>query len=283
MQPAATTAAADLPARVAAAFSVRPEVIAVAMAGSHASGTMDDRSDLDLYIYAAAPVPLEARRAIAARFATEAEVGNDFWEPGDEWVDDQSGVVVDVMYRTPAWIEDQLDRVLIRHEASLGYSTSLWFNVLHSVALIDRGGWFGALQGRAAVPYPEPLRHAIIAKNHPILRQTRSSYRHQIELALERDDPVSLQHRLTALLASYVDVLFALNRQPHPGEKRLLAFVRQHNLLAPPDFTPRVRALLAAAQTSNVLGHIDALIDDLDALLMDERLLPPASAAAPAP
>lgn len=278
-----------LPAKVAANYDALPDVVAVALAGSHAAGSGDDRSDLDLYVYAAPPIPLETRRAIAAWFAADAdadadahtdiEIGNEFWEPGDEWVHQPSGIALDLIYRDPAWIEDQLARVLVRHEASTGYSTSLWFNVLHSVALADSTGWYRQLQARAATPYPEPLRHAIIAKNHPILRRTRSSYRHQIQLAMERDDPISVQHRLTALLASYFDVLFALNRRPHPGEKRLLAFVRQHSLLAPPDFEPRVRALLAAPQTSDLLGHIDSLVDDLDALLRADRLLPMASEA----
>jgi hypothetical protein len=246
------------------------------MAGSRAAGTQDDRSDIDLYVYAAAPISLEARRAIAARFASDAdaEIGNEFWEPGDEWVEAMTGLVVDVMYRTPAWIEDQLERVLVRHEASTGYSTSFWFNVVHSTALEDPTGWYRQLQATASQPYPEPLRRAIVAKNQPILRRTRSSYVHQIESALARDDRVSVQHRLTALLASYFDVLFALNSQPHPGEKRLLAFVRQHGLLAPANFEQRVHALLAATQTSDLLGHIDTLIDDLDALLATEGLLP---------
>jgi hypothetical protein len=53
------------------------------------------------------------------------------------------------MYRHARWIEEQLDRVLVRHEASVGYSTCFWYNVLHSNALFDRAGWFEALQRRA--------------------------------------------------------------------------------------------------------------------------------------
>jgi hypothetical protein len=154
-QPDQSTALAT---QVAAVYGALSGVMAVAMAGSRQAGTLDDRSDLDLYVYSPEPVPLAARREIAARFALDAEIGNAFWEPGDEWEDRATGVAVDVMFRSPGWIEDELDRVLVRHEASVGYSTSLWFNVLNSEPLVDPNGWYRQLQRRASVPYPEPLR-----------------------------------------------------------------------------------------------------------------------------
>jgi hypothetical protein len=217
--PLTTNAPATL---VAAAFAKFPAVIAVALAGSGVAGTADEQSDLDLYVYAEEPVAMADRIAIATRFATRREVGNDFWEPGDEWIDAQTGRHVDVMYRTPDWIEEQLERVLVRHEASVGYSTCFWHNVLHSTPLFDRSGWYRDLQAAATRPYPRPLQRAIIARNYSILRQTLSSYLAQIERAVWRGDSVSIQHRVTALLASYFDVLFAVNELPHPGEKRLL-------------------------------------------------------------
>lgn len=45
------------------------------------------------------------------------------------------------------------------------------------------------------------------------------SYDRQIKKAQERGDIVSVNHRITAFLESYFDVIFALNRQTHPGEK----------------------------------------------------------------
>lgn len=264
----------DLPRRIAGAYAALPGVVAVAMAGSRLTGLADDRSDLDLYVYAAEPVPLAARREIAARFAASAEIGNTFWEPGDAWDDALTGTAVDVIFRRPAWIEDELDRVLVRHEASLGYTTSLWFNVLNSAPLVDSGGWYRQLRQRADVPYPDPLRRAIVARNHLILRQTRSSYRHQLALAVDRDDRVSVQHRLTALLASFFDVLFALNRQPHPGEKRLVPYVVAHCPRRPPDFGRRLDTLLAVGTSPEMLRPLDDLLDDLDALLAADRLIP---------
>ncbi|HEX2282085.1 MAG TPA: hypothetical protein VHG52_10035, partial [Thermomicrobiales bacterium] len=159
---------------VAAAFAGLPAVTAVALAGSRGAGASDERSDIDLYVYATEPITLADRIAIANSFATRAEVGNDFWEPGDEWIDAATGRHVDVMYRTPGWIEAQQERVLVHHAASVGYSTCFWHNVLHSTPLFDRSGWYHDLQASAACPYPQPLQRAIIAKNHPILRQTLS-------------------------------------------------------------------------------------------------------------
>ena len=111
---------------VAAAFAALPEVVAVALGGSEASADADRSSDLDLYIYSDVPVPIASRAAVADRLgAPGGEVGNDLWESGDEWTHARSGVPVDVMFRTRAWIEEQLDHTLVRHEPSLGYSTPL--------------------------------------------------------------------------------------------------------------------------------------------------------------
>jgi predicted nucleotidyltransferase len=267
---------AALAARVAAAFAALPDVDTVAMAGSRAAGSADDRSDIDLYVYAAEPVAMADRAAIASRFATRREVGNVFWEPGDEWIDERTGLQVDVMYRTPAWIEDQLKRVLTRHEASLGYSTCFWHNVRHSEPLFDRDGWYAELQETAAGPYPEPLRWAIVARNHPILRQTFSSYLAQIERAVRRGDSVSIQHRVTALLASYFDVLFAVNVLPHPGEKQLLQLAVAHCTRTAPGMEAEINALLETAArpaSPKIVAPVNALLDGLDDLLVRERLL----------
>jgi predicted nucleotidyltransferase len=200
--------------RVAESFASLPQVEAVVLAGSQSSEFADAASDVDLYVYVTKDIPLAVRTKIAAG-SPRVEIGNATWEPGDEWVDAERGMRVDVMYRQVRWIEEQLDRVLVRHEPSVGYSTCLWYNVLHSQILFDRAGWFEALHRRAGQGYPGDLKLAIIAKNYPLLRQNQSSYLHQIELAVMREDLVSVNHRVAALLASYFEVLFALNELPH--------------------------------------------------------------------
>ena len=47
------------------------------------------------------------------------------------------------------------------------------------------------------------------------------SFDSQIEKAENRKDFVSVNHRVTEFLASYFDIIFALNEMTHPGEKRM--------------------------------------------------------------
>jgi len=179
------------------------------------------------------------------------------------------------MFRTPQWLEDQLDRVLVRHEASVGYSTCFWYNVLTSQMLFDRSGWYSALQQRAQQPYPEPLRLAIIGKNFPILRQTLSSFLHQVEKAVERNDLVSINHRVASLLASYFDVLFAVNRLPHPGEKRLIEIAETRCAKRPVGMSRQIESALRASATASheVVARAELLVEGLEQLLRGEGLL----------
>jgi predicted nucleotidyltransferase len=237
-------------------------VKAVVLAGSRGTGNSDPESDYDLYVYSEREIPVAFRRTL---LGDKAEINNHFWEPGDEAIDPAVGVRLDIMYRSPSWIEDQIDRVLLRHEASIGYTTCFWFNVMHSKAMADRHGWYQRLQQRARAPYPDGLRRAIVAKNWPILRRNQSSYRHQIELALRRGDAFSVHHRVTALLASFFDIWFALERTPHPGEKRLLSYL-------PEEWSRRVSEVLGSPPAT-LMSAIEALLDPLDERLRLESLI----------
>jgi hypothetical protein len=265
---------------IADKFAALPQVMAIAWAGSRTETMSDPGSDIDLYIYAPDDIPVVARTAIVATLADSCEIDNRSFEPGDAWIDRRTGIGVEVMYRTPAWIEDQLERVLVRHEASTGYSTCFWHNVLHSVPVYDRDGWFGRLKGVAEHPYPDDLQHNIILTNHPILRSAMPSYSYlnQLTSALHRRDLVSINHRIAALLASYFDILFAVNRLPHPGEKRLVEWTTRMCPKVPSGFATAITALLASAGSPPTGGddpvqRANTVIDGLDELLAAENLI----------
>jgi len=266
----------NLAQEIADQFAQLPQVIAVAQGGSATSGTVDKASDIDLYVFITAVIPLTDRQAIVdRRGATRADMGLNFWDPGDEWFDAPSGIEIDVMYWDPRWIEDQIDRVLVHHQASMGYTTCHWHTLCNVSILFDRDNWLYAIKERCASPYPDPLREAIIAKNHPVLRSVIPAYYNQIEKALKRYDLVSVNHRVAALLASYFDILFTLNRLPHPGEKRLLQRATTICTLLPPGMSQQVEAVLRKSASGNaaLMTEIDSLLDGLDALLMREGLL----------
>lgn len=260
-----------LPVRLAQALAAIPEVEAVALGGSRATGQADPASDLDLYVYSTAPVPLAPRAALAARRGRRVEIDNRFWEPGDEW--DEDGTHVDVVYRDLAATREDLARVLDRHEASMGYTTSLWHNVLTARVLFDRRGQFARLQAFAQRPYPEGLARAIVAKNRPLIRDSFGAFGGQILKAAARGDRVALNHRTAAFLASYFDLVFAANHAPHPGEKRLLGLASA--LPRPPrGMAEDVEALLRAHRAPDLAGPIDSLADNLDALLRERGYAP---------
>jgi hypothetical protein len=255
-------------------FSQLPQALAVAVSGSLAVGRQDSDSDIDLYVFTTAPIPLETRRnIIEQRGASRLDLGLDFWDPGDQWFDAPTGIEVDIMFWDRTWIEDRLQSILTHHKASLGYSTCTWNTIRHANPLSDRDGWFQDLQEVARQPYPLRLQQAIIHKNYPVLRDVIPAYLHQIEKALQRQDLVSLNHRLAAFLASYFDILFALNRLPHPGEKRLLEIIPTICPILPPNLVPQIENILrlTASSSPTLITAIHRLIDSLDPILALHR------------
>ncbi len=274
----------DLARRVAHRFRKFPNVEAIALSGSSAAGRVDQDSDIDLYVYTKSTIPLGDRvSAVESLGAMRTDLNLQFWDLGDEWYDKHTGIEVDIIYWDTAWIEEQIDRVLVEHQASTGYSTCFWYTIQYSQILYDRDGWLRRLKERGQIPFPEMLRRAIIAKNHPVLRRAIPSYLHQIEKAIRRNDLVSINHRVAALLASYFDVLFALNRLPNPGEKRLLERASESCARIPPAMAGQVRGVLGAASVAeqNIVERIEELIDGLDQLLLDEGFDPQSSLPLP--
>jgi hypothetical protein len=127
------------------------------------AGMADVGSDIDLYVYCDEEPSIAVRQDLARALGHLDWVGCTAFGPGDEWPALEDQPAVDLMYRTPAGIADQLARVLDRHEASVGYSTCFWHTVRESVPFFDRAGWFGQLQARANCAYPDGLRAAVMA------------------------------------------------------------------------------------------------------------------------
>jgi hypothetical protein len=88
---------------------------------------------------------------------------------------------------------------------------------------------------------------------------------------------VSINHRIAALIASYFDIIFAVNYLPHPGEKRLVQLANKLCEKLPKnmeqDITSLIISLAAIENKQYILEKTNALIDSLDELLINEKLL----------
>jgi predicted nucleotidyltransferase len=248
-------------------FSSLPQVEAIAIGGSRAAGAGDARSDYDIYTFVTAPVPPDLRLDLAEAFDPQPEIGNDWWGESDYWGDGDTWY--DVMFWDVTDFERGLRRVIEQHRPSTGYSTAFWYTMRNVAPLFDRDGWLASVKDLAATPYPDALADAIVRHNHPLLRTIHTSYRAQIARAIDLDDPVSVNHRITELLATTFDILFAVARQLHPGEKRQLDVLARLNQI-PASLGGRIRDVLTASGEPGwprLLDNVDAMCDEIDDLV----------------
>jgi hypothetical protein len=253
-------------------FACYPQVEAVGVSGSLTSGAeLDAATDIDLYVFTNALVPLEQRVQLIglAGGAAVANMNLEYWDLGDEWFHRPSGIEVDTMFWDTGWVEETLARVLVQHRPSMGYTTCYWQTLRHMSVLFDRSGWLARVKSACAVDYPEGLRRAIIQYNHPLLRGIIPAYLHQVEKAARRSDLVSVNHRVAALLASYFDIIFAANGVLHPGEKRLLVQAERLCSSLPQGMSEQIEAMLKVAGLPGmaVVEQANYLLDQLDGWL----------------
>ena len=233
-----------------------PMVEAIALSGSRTNAISDSDSDYDIYVYSSCRVPPEARKELLSGLFHDAAVDCSPFEEGDE-AEDDAGDVYDIMYRSTGWTEREVQDVWRDCNARLGYTTSILCNIRTSHILYDRTGWLGSLQEELKGPYPDKLRRNIVGRNLSIIDgMGKSTFLIQAERAAKRGDAVSSCHRRAAILASLFDIVFALSRELHPGEKKLLSYASLLCRQLPEDFGQLVRKAIATVGKD---GHIDAL------------------------
>ena len=178
------------------------------------------------------------------------------------------------MYRAHDFVLGEIAARLDRYSADLGYTTAYCFSVANGFILHDPRQWLDGVQARLRQPFPEPLVRSIIAKNRPVLGGgMQSCYLAQMKAAIARGDLISLSHRVAVWIASYTDILFAVNRQYHPGEKRLVMYMQ-----GLPDLpekavedVPRLCAL-AGSLSSPIIEQVSGMLSRLDRWLEDNGL-----------
>ena len=209
-------------------FALIPEVEAIALGGSRAGTHYDEKSDYDLYIYCTRTPEESIRKQILEKYCQYMEIGNAFWELEDDCTL-KDGVDIDILYRNLEDFSQEVHSVVEKHIAHNGYTTCMWHN----------------------------LR---------LLRGNLPSYNLQIKKAAARKDWVSVNHRTAAFLESYFDIIFALNKLTHPGEKRMVQYAREQAEVLPVHFEENLNCLFRNLFTDSdmLLQTIEAIISDLE-------------------
>ncbi len=240
------------------------EIEAILLSGSLTNKTLDDYSDIDLYIYLNKNLSVEKRDFIISKYSIKKEINNQFWETEDCFIVKEIGLKVELMYRDFNWIKEQLERTIIRKEAWVGYSTCFYYNFITSKIMFDKNGVFNKLQNDFNIPYPEELKENIIKKNLPLLKDCLYSYYNQIKVAILRDDIISINHRLAAFFASYFDIIFAFNKIGNPGEKKLIKIAKSECSILPKDFEKNILEIY-----DGISNYKEGFIEKIDKIILN--------------
>lgn len=247
-------------------LSKSPQVEAITLGGSRATNHSDQKSDYDVYVYITDELEKDIRRNILKKYCTIMEIGNHYWEVEDNCTLN-NGVDIDIIYRSIDEFEKGIESVVKEYHASNGYTTCMWHNLLTCKIIYDKEGRIAELQEHYTIPYPKPLKHNIIEKNRKLLHGVLPSYDLQIKKAIQRKDYVSINHRVTEFLASYFDIVFAINEMTHPGEKRLIQLCKSQCRYLPERFEENLMELFQTMFDGDCSVVIETIVTQLDKLL----------------
>ena len=238
------------------------QVEAIALGGSRATGRNDEKSDYDVYVYITSSIDENVRRNILEKYCRYMEIGNSFWELEDD-VTLNDGIDMDIIYRNMQDFEDMVSSVVIDCVPCNGYTTCMWHNLITAKIVIDKNGKLSALQEKYRIPYPKKLKENIISNNLKLLSGMLPSFDMQIKKAENRGDLVSVNHRVAEFLASYFDIIFALNEMTHPGEKRMQSICSEECKILPNRFDENLNRLFAGMFRESISDVINDMIIEI--------------------
>ena len=239
-----------------------PQVEAIALGGSRATGRNDEKSDYDVYVYITERIEEKVRTTILEKYCKYMEIGNSFWELEDD-VTLKDGIDMDIIYRDMKDFEAGISSVVDNCTPWNGYTTCMWHNLITSQIVLDKNGKLNWLQEKYKIPYPEKLKENIIANNLKLLSGMLPSFDMQIKKAEMRGDLVSVNHRVTEFLASYFDILFALNEMTHPGEKRMQSICVKECKILPDNFEENLTRLFQGMFRENISPVIEDMVSEI--------------------
>ncbi len=239
------------------------QVKAIALGGSDSAKTSDSASDIDVYVFVTEDISIEKREEIVKKISSKYEVGGEYFGAGDEFFVDRLNRQLDVMFWNINWFEDMVSCTWEKFYPSNGYSTAFLYTLSIFNIVYDPENWLENLKDKLKCEYPEQLQKNIIKRNIMLLKDKPfASYYKQIEKAIQRNDINSINHRISAFIASYFDIIFAINKIFHPGEKRLIQYCKNNCKILPENFEENINNLLTQPN-KNTLEILNEMVENL--------------------
>jgi predicted nucleotidyltransferase len=245
----------DIARRIDRALAEHPEVSAVLVFGSVASGDVDERSDVDVLVVCRACVPpLRDRRRLLGAVGTDwvfrdrRDANRLFADRDTDGLVD--GVPVTVHYQTAPWIASVLGQVLVDGAVT---THALPFGPYTLPGLLQRA-WLLSDKERAVAGwreqstlFPEILRANILGRFLPVLQ----AHSEELLACAERQlGPRVFLFHLDRAVDALFGVLWAVNGVYDPADKRAEQTYLPRLARAPADLLPRLTHVL--------LGPFDA-------------------------
>ena len=251
----------SLAERITAAATTHPEAVAALVAGSVASGTADEWSDVDLILFYDAWPGAEAIAAVRASLDPSDHVvlGGD--ADGDVYLEQfrVDGVACQLVHQTiDAW-RASAATVLVDLDTSSPTQKAL--GGLHAGVVLHGDAVIAQLRGEAA--YPSALRSAMVRDHRDVfpLWRLRGMGSRDAEL-WQRGQLVAGFENVLGMLAGVNEVYFSTFQLKHT--RALVSSFR----VAPPDLVDRMERALVAPMHEAVL-ELERVVDETSAIVRE--------------
>ncbi len=253
----------------------------IALGGSYAKGSSDALSDVDVYLFTHRVIPAAQRTdQVVQAFGAASEPAS--WGHDDPFT--QSGT--DFFYqsrRVECWLRntERLASTIAactRGEISREYvvwAVTGFFNYValadvHTMRIIEDPGGILERWKKQTSTYPGALRKAILGRFMPEASFWPDNFHYHT--AIERVDVIYTSTIVQQVLQALVQVVFALNREYFPGEKKLAPALEKLPV-QPEAFTTRLEGLLTVgsnpgeAQLREQQRELAALVAEMKQLI----------------
>ncbi len=259
----------------------------IAMGGSYAKGIADPQSDLDIYLFAETVLPAGRRSELTVQALGQGaqvtswgqdgpfvEGGTDLWHQGHKievWLRNSRCVASTIA----ACRQGRIQRECVCWTVMGFFNYALLSDVRAMRIVEDPHGILAGWQ-RDVLEYPEALRQAILARFSAEAGFWPENFHYRT--AVERADVIYTSGIVQQVAYALIQVVFALNRQYFPGEKKLAQTLAKLPT-QPRDFVPRLQALLHPSIEASVEGlqaqrrELASLVAEVEALMAAPKVL----------